>query len=52
MNDPASSRSPKRVAPVAQPGTAVSVVTATPTTGASVAVQGCRMEFRWYRPLP
>ena len=52
MNDPASSRSVRWVAPVAQPGTAVSVVMATPTTGASVAVHGCRMEFRWYSPLP
>ena len=36
----------------AQPGTAVCVVMATPTTGASVQVQGCMMELRWYRPLP
>ena len=34
-------------APVAQPGTAVSAVSATPTTGADVAVDGCRMLFRW-----
>ena len=46
MNVPASSRSGRRVAPVAQPGTAVWVVIATPTTGASVQVQGCMMEFR------
>ena len=35
------------VAPVAQPATICSVVMATPTTGASVAMAGWRMLFRW-----
>ena len=39
------------VAPVAQPATGCSVVMATPTTGALVAVAGCRMLLRWCRSL-
>jgi hypothetical protein len=39
-------------APVAEPGTATSAVSATPTTGASVATHGCSTEFTWKSPFP
>jgi hypothetical protein len=34
-----------------QAGGVAADVNATPTTGASVAVEGCTMLFMWYRPL-
>lgn len=40
------------LAPVWQPGTAVAEVIARPTTGAAVAVAGCRIELMWCTPLP
>ena len=45
-NRTASSISIAWLAPVAQPGTGVSAVMATPTTGALVAVHGCMIELR------
>jgi hypothetical protein len=41
-----------RLAPVAQPGTGLTEVIATPTTGEAVATAGCRMLLTWKRPLP
>src|SRR4051812_42319510 len=35
------------LAPVPQPGTTLSVVIATPTVGAAVAIDGCKMLFKW-----
>src|ERR671935_241148 len=48
----ASSTSTALLTPVAQPGTVDSDVSATPTSGAVVAVLGWRMLFRWKRSLP
>jgi len=48
----AASRSVTWLAPVAHPGTGTSAVKARPTTGAEVAVAGCRMLLRWYTSFP
>jgi len=47
QNRTADSTLARSLAPVPEPGTTVSVVIATPTTGAEVAVAGCRIEFTW-----
>ncbi|KAG1531288.1 hypothetical protein G6F50_016781 [Rhizopus delemar] len=47
----ATSASTAFVTPVAQPGTVVCAVSATPTTGASVTIAGCISEFTCHRPF-
>jgi len=51
QNRAATSVSQALVTPVAQPGTVVWAVRATPTTGASEAMVGCISEFTCGRPF-